>query len=134
MLSFDIPIIPTAQQRARHTRAGRTYKSATQCANERTLEAMLLPYRPETPLEGGLSLKFEAFMPIPLSASKKRAEAMLDGKIGHTHKPDIDNLCKQILDSMTRLRFWEDDRQIVELAARKRYDRTPRWHIELSAV
>lgn len=128
-MTFDLPIIPTAQQRARHTRTGRAYKSNVQSANERTLEAALIPYMPKTPLEGAIRLVFTAYMPIPASATKKRREAMLGGKIGHTHKPDVDNLSKQLLDAMTRLRFWIDDRQVVELVARKQYDNNPRWSV-----
>lgn len=131
-MTFELPIIPTAQQRARHTRTGRAYKSAAQEGNERTLEAVLMPYKPEKPLCGPVRLSFTAFMPIPASASKKRREAMQAGKIGHTVKPDVDNLSKQLLDAMTRLRFWDDDRQVVELVARKRYDESPRWAVEVS--
>ena len=57
---------------------------------------------------------------------------MQAGEIGHTVKPDVDNLSKQLLDAMTRLRFWEDDRQVVELVARKWYDENPRWVVEVS--
>lgn len=131
-MTFELPIVPTAQQRARHTRTGRAYKSSAQEANERTLEALLAPYRPEKPLCGPVRLAFTAFMPIPASASKRRREAMQAGKIGHTVKPDVDNLSKQLLDAMTRLRFWEDDRQVVTLEARKRYDECPRWGVEVS--
>ena len=131
-MTFELPIIPTAQQRARHTRTGRAYKSAAQEDNERTLESVLLAHNPGKPLCGPVRLVFTAFMPIPASASKKRREAMQAGKIGHTVKPDVDNLAKQLLDAMTRLRFWEDDRQVVELVARKRYDENPRWVVEVS--
>lgn len=130
-MTFDLPIIPTAQQRARHTSTGRAYKSSAQFANERTLEAALIQYRPERPLEGPVRLVFTAYMPIPASTPKKRLEAILAGKIGHTHKPDVDNLCKQLLDAMTRLRFWEDDKQVVELTARKQYAEQPRWSVTL---
>lgn len=50
MIRFTIQAVPTAQQRVRHTRTGRAYKSSDQEANERTLEAMLMPYAPEKPL------------------------------------------------------------------------------------
>lgn len=131
-LRFILPIIPTAQQRARYTRSGMAYKSREQETNERTLEAVLMPYKPEKPLCGPVRLVFTAFMPIPASASKKRRAAMRAGEIGHTVKPDVDNLSKQLLDAMTRLRFWEDDRQVVELVARKWYDEDPRWVVEVS--
>ena len=131
-MMFELSIVPTAQQRARHTRSGMAYKSREQEANELTLEAALWPYRPESPLSGPVRLVFTACMPMPASASKKRRAAMQEGKIGHIVRPDVDNLSKQLLDAMTRLRFWEDDRQVVELIARKRYDETPRWEVEVS--
>ena len=56
---------------------------------------------------------------------------MLSGKIGHTVKPDVDNLAKQILDAMSLLWFFDDDKQIVELCGRKRYAENPRWVIEI---
>ena len=130
-MQFELSAVPTAQQRARHTRTGRAYKSAVQKANELTLEALLLPHRPLWPLKGPLKLVFTAYMPIPASASKRRREAMLSGKIGHTVKPDVDNLAKQILDAMSRLWFFDDDKQIVELCGRKRYAENPRWVIEI---
>ncbi len=118
-VDFTIRCVPTAQQRPKHmrTKTGKdiTYKSDAQKANENTLEALLLPYVPKSPFSGGIELQFIAFMPLPLSESKKRKEAMLNGHIGHTVKPDLDNLCKQLKDAMTRLRFWNDDRQVVRL-------------------
>lgn len=132
--TFTLPVVPTAQQRARHTRTGRAYKSAVQTANERTLEALLLPHIPKKPLGGALRLEIVASMPIPASTSKRRAEAMLAGKIGHTHKPDVDNLAKQLLDACTRLRFWEDDRQVVSLSIVKRYATAPCWIVSITPL
>lgn len=130
-LNFTLKCVPTAQQRPRHmrTRTGRdlTYKSGRQTANERTLESLLAPYVPEKPLEGGIELRFTAIMPIPLSESKKRREAMLRGEIGHTTKPDLDNLAKQLKDAMTRLVFWHDDRQVVRVVGEKLYGTEPCW-------
>lgn len=44
-MTFILPCVPTAQQRARHAmRNGqpKAYKSASQKANERTLDALLM--------------------------------------------------------------------------------------------
>lgn len=133
-LSFCIPITPTAQQRPRHARFGGhdvTYKSATQQANERTLEAMLLQYRPKTPLSGPLELSFCATFPVPRSWAKKRREAALRGKMWHTSKPDADNLCKQIKDAMTRLGFWQDDRQVAVCHMEKLYGERGQWRVRV---
>ena len=61
MLSFTLPCVPSAQQRARHaTRNGLSvaYKSASQKANERTLDALLARYAPLSPMAGAVSLEF----------------------------------------------------------------------------
>ena len=137
-VKFTLPCIPTAQQRPRHmrTRAGRdlTYKSATQELNEATIQVLMARYAPDTPLEGGIELQFTAIMPIPSSANKKCREAMLRGEIGHTVKPDLDNLAKQIKDCMTRMGFWSDDRQVVRLICEKRYGETPAWHVRVGTI
>ena len=129
MIRFTLPIIPTAQQRARHTRTGRAYKSTDQEANERTFEAMLMPYVPEKPLSGPVKVLFTAYMPIPASTTKRAREAMQREETPHTKKPDLDNLEKQLLDCMTRMRFWEDDRQVYMVAKKKIYSPSPRWEV-----
>lgn len=133
-MRFTLPIVPTAQARARHTRTGRAYKAASQLANERTLEAMLMPYTPGEPLEGGIELRFTAYMPCPASESKKRKDAMLRGEIGHTKKPDLDNLAKQLLDAMSRLRFWHDDKQVVRLICEKVYGNESCWLVNVQTI
>lgn len=137
-VSFTLRCVPTAQQRPRHMRTitGRdlTYKSGRQEANERTLEAMLMPHAPVAPMEGGVELRFTAIMPLPSSESEKRKEAMLRGEIGHTVKPDLDNLAKQLKDAMSRLRFWHDDRQVVRLICEKTYGNDPCWIVSARRV
>lgn len=130
-MTFFLDCVPTAQQRARHTRLGRAYKSKEQEANERTLEALLMPHKPENALSGPVSLFFIASMPIPASTGKRALELILGGKNAHTKKPDVDNLGKQLLDCMTRLRFWADDKQVWQLSGKKIYAATPGWHITL---
>ena len=137
-LVFFLPIIPTAQQRPRHARFGGhnvTYKSATQKANERTLEACLLQYRPEKPLCGPLELSFSAIFPVPRSWTKKRREAALRGEMWHTARPDTDNLAKQLKDAMTRLGFWEDDRQVAAYGrCEKKYGERGAWRVSVRTL
>lgn len=133
-LSFCLPITPTAQQRPRHARFGGhdvTYKSESQKANERTLEACLLPHRPKMPLSGPLELSFCATFPVPRSWTKKRREAALRGKMWHTAKPDTDNLAKQLKDAMTRLGFWQDDRQVAVCHMEKIYGERGEWSVRV---
>lgn len=135
MLKFRLNCIPTAQARARHgrTKSGlhMTFKSANQKANERTLEALLAPYAPKTPLAGPLVLEFVAALPVGKSDSKKLREAKLTGMVSPEKKPDIDNLSKQLLDCMTRLQFWTDDVQVVCLRCEKIYAEQGYWDVAL---
>ena len=108
-----------------------TYKSEKQQANEQTLDALLALHKLDKPFEGAVALEFAAFMPMPKSASKKKKADMLAGKIAPTVKPDLDNLAKQLKDAMTRLRFWQDDRQVVMLMCLKKYAENPCWQVSV---
>lgn len=135
MLKFRLNCIPTAQARARHgrTKSGlhMTFKSANQKANERTLEALLAPYAPKTPLAGPLVLEFVAALPVGKSDSKKLREAKLSGHVLPEKKPDLDNMTKQLMDAMTRLNFWHDDVQVVCLRCEKIYAEQGYWDVAL---
>lgn len=135
MLKFRLNCIPTAQARARHgrTKSGlhMTFKSANQKANDRTLEALLAPYAPKTPLAGPLVLEFVAALPVGKSDSRTLREAKLTGLVAPEKKPDIDNLTKQIMDCMTRLQFWADDVQVVCLRCEKIYAEQGYWDVAL---
>lgn len=135
MLKFRLNCIPTAQARARHgrTKSGlhMTFKSANQKANERTLEALLAPYAPKTPLAGPLVLEFVAALPVGKSDSKKLREAKLTGLVAPEKKPDLDNILKNLMDCMTRLQFWTDDVQVVCLRCEKIYAEQGYWDVAL---
>jgi Holliday junction resolvase RusA-like endonuclease len=70
------------------------------------------------PLETPLTVFLHFTLPIPASASKKVKEALLNAP--HTKKPDIDNLCKSVLDGMANIVF-KNDGQIASLHATKKY-------------
>ena len=132
VLRFTLPIVPTAQARPKVTvRNGfaHGYKSKSQQDNERTLEACLLEHKPERPMKGPLALDFVAALPVPKSASRKKIADMLAGEEFPDKKPDLDNLAKQLKDAMTRLQFWQDDRQVVALGCEKIYAPTGYWRI-----
>lgn len=135
MLKFRLNCIPTAQARARHgrTKSGLhvTFKSANQRANERTLEALLAPHAPRSPLQGPLVLEFVAALPVGKSDSKKLREAKLTGLVAPEKKPDLDNILKNLMDCMTRLQFWTDDVQVVCLRCEKIYAEQGYWDVAL---
>jgi Holliday junction resolvase RusA-like endonuclease len=72
-----------------------------------------------------LVMEIEAHYSIPKSASKKKAAQMSLGEIRPTKKPDIDNLCKIIMDSLNKVAYY-DDSQIIWASVGKYYSLTPR--------
>ena len=132
-IRFQIPLEPVGQMRARHAAIGghsRTYKAPKQKAAETSLLAMSLPYVPSAPLDGPLELTVDAYMPIPASMPKGKREMALNGEIRPTKKPDIDNVIKHLLDVYNGI-FWQDDKNIVGIMARKFYSERPRYEIEI---
>ena len=73
------------------------------------------------------------YLPIPKSGTKKLKSKMELGLVPHIKNCDIDNLAKNLLDCMTKLGFWKDDRQVFDLHIVKRYEdgNGPRWWIKL---
>lgn len=63
-------------------------------------------------------------MPIPKSTPKSRKEAMFEGIIKHTKRPDVDNMAKAVLDALNGI-AWEDDSQIARLSITKEYAKEP---------
>lgn len=135
-MRFEIPIVPTAQKRARHgVRNGHAcaYKCKEQERDERTIEAFLAMHAPGTPMSGPILLGVRCYLPVPKSKPNRWKEDAIMGIVRPTTKPDMDNMLKQIKDCMTRMRFWEDDKQIVEYlpGTGKWYSDRPRWVVEV---
>ena len=61
----------------------------------------------------------------PESASKKRKEEMIWGKVPYIKRPDLDNLAKAVLDGLNEVAF-KDDSQIIALNVSKEYAREDR--------
>jgi Holliday junction resolvase RusA-like endonuclease len=74
----------------------------------------------ETPLSVFLYVRFS----VPKSYSKQRTKDCLSGKEKHTKKPDVDNVAKQILDSMNNV-VYKDDVQVIFLNVKKLYSAVP---------
>ncbi len=132
-MKFTIPIEPKAQMRVRFARGGRTYKAKGQKMAEESIMTFLARYQPDQPMDGPLLFGMKAFLSIPKSKPQKFRKAALVGYIRPTVKPDLDNLLKNIMDCMTAMGFWCDDKQVVQYLPEtgKYYSTIPRWEIEL---
>ena len=87
------------------------------------------PYEKDVPLKAEIA----AYFPIPKSTSKKKREAMLNGEIYHTKKPDADNIVKCILDALNGIAYY-DDSQVVYVRCKKNYSDEPRAEITIREI
>lgn len=72
-------------------------------------------------------------MPIASGTSKKQFNAMINGTIKHTKRPDVDNMIKSVLDALNGVAF-NDDSQIIAIMARKVYAVKPFIDISISVA
>jgi Holliday junction resolvase RusA-like endonuclease len=89
----------------------------------------LKPFDKDVPLQADII----AYFPIPKSTSKKKREAMLNGEIYHTKKPDADNIVKCILDALNGIAYY-DDSQVVYVRCKKNYSDEPRAEITIREI
>lgn len=91
---------------------------------------LLMPYRPQTPHDCPIRLSVKWLYPFRKTEPKKsRIE-----ELPCITRPDCDNLCKLLLDIMTRLGFWVDDSIIYNLEFTKAYSENPRIEIKIEKV
>lgn len=84
-------------------------------------------------LAGQIKADITAYYPIPKSTSKKQHQAMLDGKIRPTKKPDWDNIGKIVCDALNSLAY-KDDSAIVSGKVDKFYSENPRVEVTLTEL
>jgi len=131
MRTFTIPGKPVGKGRPRFTRSGRAYTPKSTKDYEKAVKrAYMAKYGDVEPYEGDIPLMVYiiAYFQIPKNDSKSTKEKKLKGEIPPTIKVDIDNICKIILDGAQGVAF-HDDKQIVCIAAEKRYSDNPRVEV-----
>jgi Holliday junction resolvase RusA-like endonuclease len=123
MKQLTIDGVPVAKGRPRLGRYGTYTPKKTQEYEEYVKMCWVAKYGGIQPSEQPLEMNIVFYMPIPKSYSKKQSAEMLNGRIKHTKKPDIDNLIKSVLDALNGLAY-ADDSQIIKVTAVKRYAET----------
>lgn len=120
---FTIKGEPRGKGRPRFTKNGRVY-TPTETIQYENLVA--LGYRNSAKgykFTSPVRVTIKAFQKPP-KKSKKVVEAMLNGRVLPTKKPDLDNIAKIILDGLNKV-AWDDDTQVVEMMVIKRYAEDP---------
>lgn len=83
---------------------------------EAKLTAHLMKHIPEQPYSGAIRVVVKWC--YPRKAKHQEGEP-------YTNKPDVDNLCKALFDIMTRLHYWNDDKQIYSAVVEKYWSDVP---------
>ena len=116
-IEFTIDVNPpktTAQQKGARI-AGKFiqfFKKKKVREAEKLFTALFKPYAPTVPMKGNLKLTMEWFFPYRKSEKKS---IVREGRIiPHTVRPDLDNLEKLPIDTLTKLGFWRDDAQVYD--------------------
>ena len=67
-----------------------------------------------------VKINITAYKKVPKSYTKKRTELIRNGIEQPVNKPDIDNICKIVLDALNGVAY-KDDTQVIRLAISKKY-------------
>ena len=117
-MTFTIPGEPVGKARPRVVK-GHAYTPSKTKAYEETVRWCFKRANGKL-IDGPVAVAITAYYSIPKKVSKAVREAMESGARLPMKKPDLDNVCKGILDACRGLAY-KDDAQVVALFAFKRY-------------
>ena len=127
-----IPGEPKGKQRPRFNAKTRaTYTPSETVQYEKMVK--ILTHAAGKPIEGPVRVTIHAYYKIPESASKAEQNDMWYGVRRPEKKPDIDNVVKIIMDGMNGAAY-KDDKQVVEIVAKKYYDYKPQVIVEVEPL
>ena len=89
----------------------------------RVIQMQAMSHRPETLLDGPLSLRVEFYLLQPKSVRRQYPAV----------KPDLSNLLKAVEDALNGL-LWTDDSRIVELVVHKHYGNPSRVEVAVQEI
>lgn len=127
---------PKGKGRPRFTRTGHAYTPESTRVYEAKVAARAraaMEWRKPIAKPVAVRVTILAIFGVPVSWTKKRRMAALQGVEHHTYKPDLDNVTKAILDALNGVCF-EDDSQVIEVTTRKTYGETPHVRIYIEAI
>ena len=128
---FGLDVLPVGKGRPRFSKRGgfvRTYTDAKTLAFEAQVrQACEEAMGPLQPFPSPVSLRIQAWMPVPASWSKKRRQEALEGLLV-PGKPDLDNIAKAVMDALNGV-LYDDDKQVCALRVDKCYGQVPRIEI-----
>ena len=107
------------QRRRFNTKTGRVFTPKETITYENWIKSCYIEQCGEY-LEGAIKASIYVYYKIPKSYTKKRVQAIREGKEMPLKTPDADNCAKIVLDSLNSIAY-RDDSQIVSLIVVKRW-------------
>jgi len=134
IIQFTIPGVPKAKGRPRFRTFGKfvsTYTDSKTVKAENNIRSIFerLKNLPKIANYTPVNIDIEFQMAIPSSISKKK-RLELNNQF-HIKKPDIDNLCKSVLDGLNEVAY-TDDSLISKLSCEKFYSNEPKTVVNIS--
>lgn len=124
-ITIEIAGNPVPKARARVTKAGHAF-TPTKTRKWEAMAAVLAQQemRGKRPISGPVEVFVLCVFPIPASWPRWKRTKALVGGIGHTTRPDADNVAKAATDALSGI-VYRDDSQITDLIVRKCYGEIP---------
>lgn len=130
-IKFEVKGTPVAKGRPRLGKF-RTYTPQKTKNFEELIKLSFANKYPKfTPFMGELRVKVDAIFEVPKSYSQKKKVMLIH--TGYTHRPDVDNLTKSVLDALNGLAY-KDDAQVCSLHFDKYYGKEAKVIIEIEEV
>lgn len=123
---------PRGQGRPRFNRAtGTAYKASEDRAFENSIAAAYLGENAgKEPFQGAVCVTVTICIPIPKTATKAAKMAIYEGKKLPIVKPDVDNVCKAVMDALNGVAY-RDDKQVTQIFISKTYAEEPGMIVHL---
>lgn len=96
----------------------RVYDAGTAEGWKSRIAMAVKPLLPSTPIEGPVAVSLVLFLRRPQNLCRQKDPRE---EIPHTSAGDCDNFAKGVLDALTQLGLWRDDRQVFSLHVSKYY-------------
>lgn len=120
-IRFRVDGEPKGQPRVRAVRRGShagVFTPGTADGWKSCVKMAALPHRPEAPIDAAVGVRLIVLFKRPGRLMRAKTPA---GRLRHTGAIDADNAAKAVLDALTDIGLWVDDRQVCELRVEKWY-------------
>ena len=127
-VKFRVDGDPKPQPRVRRSRQGGVYTPTTADGWRMLIAAAIRELNLSDPTAWRLPLGDHIHMSMTFMFRRPKSHMGKRGlrksaPVHHTSKPDVDNLCKLVMDVCTQMRVYNDDSQVIGLSASKRFAR-----------